>query len=125
MQIPFRRELDDLFRSDRSLWWKIGGGALVGLLIGGSSLAKEEANPKISTTTALMLSGFLAVAGGLIALVLALKDVVRRRYENGQPVNPLLRFCLASRATIPFLGIVLAGLTIVGLIAVAEALHLK
>ncbi len=93
MKVPFRRELEDLFASDHSIVFKLLGGAFVGGLF---SLRLALKDPKtggldLSTPAKITIVAISAFVGMLVVLLLSLRDVVVRRVEQGQRVNPLLR----------------------------------
>ena len=95
MWLPFRRELDVVFRSDLALGWKMLGCAGATAFLVTSATLKGIAGgdlpirPTILGMTALAAAA--ATLGAGLALGLALKDVVRRRVEGGEPVHPALR----------------------------------
>jgi hypothetical protein len=92
-KVPFHREIDDLFASDRSIVLKLLGGAFVGGLV---SLRVVLKDPKaggsdFSTPVKVTIVAGAAVVGMLVVFLLSHRDVVVRRVEKGQRVNPLLR----------------------------------
>jgi hypothetical protein len=95
MRIPFRRELDDVFQSDRSIWLKMGGSSIVATFAAVTSILRSNRNPHLHTDSLapllIVAAGISAVAGALAALALSLKDVVQRRVARGEPVNSVLR----------------------------------
>ncbi len=92
-KVPFRREIDDLFASDRSIVLKLLGGAFVGGLVSLRAVLKDPkaGGPDSSTPVKVTIVSGAAVVGMLVVLLLSLRDVVVRRVEKGQRVNPLLR----------------------------------
>jgi hypothetical protein len=90
MFFPFRRELDEAFSHDRSIWLKMAGCALVGILIAVYSLVRLNQN-ELTPTTAAIVIAVTGFGGMVIGIFLSLKDVVTRRMENGEPVNWLLK----------------------------------
>lgn len=82
--------LDDIFRSDRSIWLKMLGGAIVGPVLVVWTLAKQRrrGGPAIDFTSPANI-GFLiggVVMGAVAGVLLSAKDVVQRRLADGQPV---------------------------------------
>lgn len=94
---PFKSELDDLFRNDRSAWWKILCGVGVGALLGAKAAAVDgnggNAPALESLTLTALLSGFV---GGVAVAFCLMRDVVMERIKARRPVNPLLRAYLAA-----------------------------
>jgi hypothetical protein len=91
--IPFRREIEDLFASDKSVVLKLLAGAFVGVLVSLRAVlrdAKGGASPFSMPAKITILVG-AAIIGMLVVLLLLLRDVVVRRVEQGKAVNPLLR----------------------------------
>jgi hypothetical protein len=121
MGIPFQRKLDDLFRNDRSIWLKIGGGVLVALYVTVQSILRQgKVADRSIVWRVSIISLLVAVAGGgLISFLLTMKDRMKQRLANGERVNPLLRayLCMGIWSlllwcpTIFFLGIVLIIIT--------------
>ena len=95
-RLPFHKEFDSLFQGNRSIWFKIGGGALVGILLGGFAMLKEGKKLADSVQVGIVIG--TALIGAIVGLVLATKDIVRQRQENGQSVNPLLSRIFSSTA---------------------------
>ena len=98
MRIPFQRKLDEIFRSDRSVWLKIGCGVLVGLYffthnLTIHSLTQLEKAEDRSTLwrVALFVLLVAAVSGGLTAFLLSMQDRVKQRIARGEDVNFLVR----------------------------------
>lgn len=93
-KVPFQRELEDLFRSDKTVILKLLGGAAVGVFFSLRIVLKDSrggGGPTMSTTMkGVVLTGG-AIAGALAVLVLLLRDVVGRRVDQGKPVNPILK----------------------------------
>ena len=95
MRIPFSRELNETFQSDRSVLLKMGGSAFVASLLVAITLIRDK-DPKIaslSPITIAIATILVAIGGALLGLALSLKDTVQRRLERGAPVNFLLRLC--------------------------------
>src|SRR5262245_31181181 len=90
MFFPFRRELDDAFSHDSSIWLKMAGCALVGILIAVYSLAKMD-HKDLTPAGAAIVIAVVACGGMFVGILLSLKDVVARRIENGEPVSLVLR----------------------------------
>ena len=90
MFLPLKKELDEAFRSDRSIWVKLAGCAFVGLIAG--ILGVSHLDAKDRTTTAIVFA-LLAptIVGAAAGVCLSLKDVVTRRQRNGERVSPVLR----------------------------------
>jgi len=95
MRTPFRDELNEAYRTDRSIWMKIGGGAAVGAILGIASCVRDRLGGggqfDIESFAGVMLITGAAAIGAAAGLMLALKDVVQRRIGSGRHVNPLLR----------------------------------
>src|SRR5579883_544727 len=80
-KVPFRREIDDLFASDRSIVLKLLGGAFVGGLVSLRAVLKDPkaGGPDSSTPVKVTIVSGAAVVGMLVVLLLSLRDVVVRR----------------------------------------------
>jgi hypothetical protein len=121
VRIPFQRKLDEAFRSDRSIWLKIGGGVLVALYVTFQSIMRQGKVEDRSIMWRVTLIALLVavVCGGLISFLLSMKDRMTRRLARGERVNPFARayLCMGIWSlllwcpTIFFLGIVLIILT--------------
>ncbi len=91
--LPFRRELEDLFVSDKSIVLKMLGGAFVSSLVAAREFFKEKENapsPLPMTTRVFFVVGAGGI-GAFVVLFLSLRDVVIRRVESGKRVHPILR----------------------------------
>ena len=92
-KVPFQREMNDLFASDKSIVLKLLGGAFVGGVFGLWVVLREAKGGKsafpIPVKTAIVVGA--AIVGMVVVLLLSLRDVVVRRVERGKTVNPLLR----------------------------------
>lgn len=92
-KVPFQREIEDLFASDKTIVLKLIGGAFVGVFLSLRMVMKDAraGDTSFSPTvrTVVLIGG--AIVGALVVLGLTLRDVVLRRVEAGQRVNPLLR----------------------------------
>ncbi|HWE36635.1 MAG TPA: hypothetical protein VG406_08715 [Isosphaeraceae bacterium] len=96
MRIPFRDEIDDIFRGDRALGLKMGAGAGVAAFVVVVSLVRGIRDGRLegvelSETTIAVVGAISAVVGAGLVLLLSLKDAVRRRLDDGRPVHRLLR----------------------------------
>ncbi len=93
MRIPFQRKLDEIFRSDKSAWLKIGCGVLVALYVTIQSFMRlRKAEDRSSLWQVTLISLLVAVvSGGLIAFLLIIKDRVKQRIARGEHVNLLVR----------------------------------
>lgn len=89
-RVPFRSELEDLFASDKSVVLKLLGGGFVGV-IGAVGVVFRENDHPVSKTVKAAIIVTSAVIGVLAVLLLLLRDVVVRRVDQGERVNPLLR----------------------------------
>jgi hypothetical protein len=125
MLFPFLDELNAAFREDRKLIWKLLGGAAVGL-----ALAFEVCMPRPNDPQSLSLFARVFVVVGTVSaslfavLALSLRDVVKARISDGQPVNIVLRWYLGSGVLSLGLWIVTAILgTVVAAIAWASWLQ--
>ena len=92
MLLPLKKEIDHAFRQDRNLPWKLLGAVVVGLSASLHILLDPVAGPAFQACAI----GATVLLSILVVLALSLKDVVRRRIGNGDPVHPLLRLYLAS-----------------------------
>ena len=92
-RVPFQREVDDLFASDKSIVWKMLAGAFVGaaLSLRAWKDPKGGAPGAVSTPVKVAIVVGAAIVGMLAVLMLALRDVVVRRVDQGHSVSPLLR----------------------------------
>lgn len=97
MRIPFRSELDEAFRSDRALWLKVIGAALVAVFVVNLTIFREDLGFEPSTGMLVVVSLGSALVGAVLGLALSLKDVVENRLNRGRRVHPLLRLYLGSR----------------------------
>jgi hypothetical protein len=95
---PFRRELDDLFRTDRSIWWKIVGSAFATTFVvffsAQTAISNGPLKNELSLSLVAAIAGTTSAIGAFLALALSLKDVVERRVKRGDSVNPLLKLYL-------------------------------
>jgi hypothetical protein len=92
-KVPFHREIEDLFASDKSVILKLLAGAFVGALVSLRAVMKDArggASPFSMPVKVTIVVG-AAIVGMLVVLLLLLRDVVVRRVEQGKAVNPLLR----------------------------------
>jgi hypothetical protein len=91
-RVPFQRELEDLFASDKSAILKVLAGAFVGAFFCRGVLLKNAGGgaPPFSTTVKVVILAGAAITGALVVVGLLLRDVVLRRTQQGQRVNPLL-----------------------------------
>jgi hypothetical protein len=92
-KIPFRSEIEDLFASDKSIIWKLLGGAFVGAALSMTVVLKgpQGKAPQMSMTARVIVLIGATVIGALVVLLLTLRDVVARRVDAGLKVNPLLK----------------------------------
>jgi hypothetical protein len=92
-RVPFQREIEDLFASDKSVVLKLLAGAFVGVLVALRAVLKDAKGgaSTFSTPVKITIAGVAAIVGMLVVLLLLLRDVVVRRVDQGKPVNPLLR----------------------------------
>lgn len=92
VRLPFQRELADLFESDRSIVWKLLGGAVVGVLVCARGFGRQPPGAGgLTVPVKIALACGFAVVGVLVVLLLSFRDVVVRRVDAGKPVNPLLK----------------------------------
>ncbi len=93
MNIPFRNEIDDLFRNGRSVWLKISAGAFVGLIVAiyARYRSYQEGDVDIDLWFDIGMALFTIGIGALGVIILLLKDVVSKRLNSGQRVSFLLR----------------------------------
>ncbi len=98
MRLPFRGELDETFRSDRSVWIKMAAAALVADFCAVLGLWKMRTNDvpidDFLKSLNLGILAIVAVAGAGTSLLLSLKDVIRRRIDRGDSVNFFLKLYL-------------------------------
>jgi ABC-type Fe3+-siderophore transport system permease subunit len=93
MRLPFHRKFDEVFRGERSTWLKAVCGVIVAVYITGSVFLRQEKRGDRATYWRVAIIGvvFAAVAGGLIAFMLQMKDRVKQKMAKGERVNPLAR----------------------------------
>lgn len=92
-KVPFQREIEDLFASDKSVIFKLLGGAFVGVALSLRMVLRDakRGNSSLSPTTKVVIVSGGAIVGVIVVLGLLLRDVVIRRVQQGERVNPLLR----------------------------------
>lgn len=127
-RFPFRKELEDLFRGDRSAPWKMAGAAMVTVFIvvyGGRKAMSPSDLEALSIPGIVAVIALAAIAGASLALALSLKDVVARRLAAGEPVNPILKvyFGLGLRSALIWIPTVIL-LTFGGVLVAALFLSL-
>jgi len=88
--IPFRKQIEEVFRSDRSIWLKMTCGAFVGAMLALFILSHAEAGefPLAAIVTLLVM---YAALGAILGICLSVRDLVRRRISDGKPVSLPLR----------------------------------
>jgi hypothetical protein len=93
LRFPFQRELNDLFASDKSVVWKLLGGAFAGVVVSLRAVLKDAKGgaAPFSLPVKITIVGLAALTGMFVVLMLLFRDVVLRRLDAGKPVNPLLR----------------------------------
>jgi hypothetical protein len=94
MLIPFSRELEQLFASDRHAALKILGGGVVGAGIGARAAFGNEF--KASTTAAVVVTIVVAVVAMVVVAALLLRDFLKQFQAAGQPVNAFLKYFLCK-----------------------------
>jgi hypothetical protein len=98
VKIPFSRILDETFRSDHSLWIKMGCAGFVSafcvLVTISKSAGADDLAKVIFRPFTVGILAFSIVAGAGLALMLSMKDVIVGRISRGEPVNPILRLYL-------------------------------
>jgi hypothetical protein len=101
VRVPFGRELDDLFKSDRAIWLKMGGCGFATAFVVVTTVLRGIHTGQLAFALSGLLISILIVTsfgvGAILALALALKDVVVRRITRGEPVSPLLRIYFGMR----------------------------
>ena len=98
MWVPFSRQINAVFESERSLLLKLVAGAFVGFCVGASLACGWAANHLENIPVLVyfaIVAGAIVLAVGLV-FVLYLKDAVLRRIASGKPVHRVLRLLLAS-----------------------------
>jgi hypothetical protein len=94
-------ELDEAFRSDRSIWLKLGGCGFVAVCVVITAMVRSHrrgnAGFALTTNNLAIAASVAASIGVFLGLVLSLKDVVERRLSDGRRIHPLLRLYLGSR----------------------------
>jgi hypothetical protein len=90
-QVPFQREIEDLFASDKSIVWKLLGGGFMGGAFAASMVLRKGNGPQMAATARVVVFVGSIVVGMLVVLLLTLRDVVARRVDAGKPVNPILK----------------------------------
>ncbi len=90
--IPFRRKIDELFRSDKSAVRKMFGGAFVGafLFVGIVWEGAGGGGSHLSATAKTSVIVGAAFVGALVVLGFLLREVVLRRVNAGERVNAIL-----------------------------------
>jgi hypothetical protein len=96
MRIPYRDEIDAIFQGDRALGLKMAAGAAVAAFVVVVSLIRGTRDGRLegmdlSPTAIAAIGAASGVVGAGLVLLLSLKDTVRRRLDDGQPVPWLLR----------------------------------
>ena len=93
MRLPFHRKFDEIFRGERSTWLKAVCGVVVAAYITGSVFLRQEKRGDRASYWRVAIIGvvFAAVAGGLIAFMLQMKDRVKQKIAKGERVNPFAR----------------------------------
>jgi hypothetical protein len=125
MPLPFHRKFDEVFRGERSTWLKVACGVVVAAFIAGMVFLQQEKRGDRATYSRVAIISFVctAVAGGLIALGLQMKDRVTQKIAEGERVNLIARAYLGMGfwslvlwcPTIFFLGIAtICSIAIVG-----------
>ena len=92
--VPGSSTLNQLFESDKAIWLKMGGAALVLTCLALMMVMRvaEEQDPDYASPVILVVVGLLAaITGALLGLALSLKDVVASRLQAGQKVAFPLR----------------------------------
>ncbi len=95
MKVPFQNELDETFRSDRSIWIKIGGCSLVSIFVVLTMFFRGVQSGRLdipmTTTRYVVMAVILGVLGAICGLLLSLKDTIAHRIDRGDSVNKILR----------------------------------
>ena len=93
IKVPFHREIEELFASDKSAVLKLIAGAFVGGFgaLGPMLKAPGRGGVELSTSGKATFIGIAAAIGAVVVLLLMLRDVVVSRVQRGHRVNPLLR----------------------------------
>jgi hypothetical protein len=94
MWLPFRNKWEELFQSDRSVWFKIGIGASIGALAATQMLFVNRMGPsesRLRIPAGIAMVVLFAGLGALGVSVLTLKDVIRRKTERGHRAGFLTR----------------------------------
>jgi hypothetical protein len=89
--VPFQREIEDLFSSDKSIVWKLLGGGFVGGALAARMVLGKQNGPQMAATARWVVFVGSIIVGMLVVLLLTLRDVVARRVDAGKPVNPILK----------------------------------
>ena len=116
MKVPFNRELDDPFRSDRAIGLKMLGCGLVSTFCVIAEVLKNTDSPAMDVMKPAQWAFLIAIVptmGASLGLVMGLKDTVVRRLDSGEPVARLLKVYFGMRvfsllawfATVMFLGL--------------------
>lgn len=93
-----KSSFNDLFSGGASVWLKIAGAAIVApLIVFGATrkMARQGNDPFANTQTALAVLAGSAVVGAFLGAALSMKDVVKKRIEDGKPVNWILKLFFA------------------------------
>jgi hypothetical protein len=120
MYIPFREEFEDLFRNSGGIWLKIGGGALVGILVAIGAVHRMIVNGLVEFDPVRAVGTVVGTAliGALAVILLLLKDVVQKRIQAGQRVSFLLRLSFGMGVT----SLLLWAITAILVVLLATAL---
>jgi hypothetical protein len=129
MRVPFHSELDETFRSDRSIWLKIGGCSLVSVFVVllGVYRGVRRGSLAIELTTPLIvgLAAASVALGALIGLALSLKDTVAQRLMRGDHVNPFLRIYFDGETRCVFAWFVTAIVLVLGVTVVFSTASIR
>jgi hypothetical protein len=89
--LPFRSTFAELFSSDKSVWLKMLGGAVVTAMFAGFQILKfgREHGDEITKRPGMiaLILAISALVGALLGGFLSLKDVVQMRMAEGRPVT--------------------------------------
>jgi len=84
--VPFGSTFDEVFRSDRSVGWKIAGGMVVATVLGLRAVIRRDGEQPLDRMIVVFVVLGSAVIGAFLGAALTFKDVVKARMTAGRPV---------------------------------------
>jgi hypothetical protein len=123
---PFHKELDQAVRNEHSLLLRIAAGMAAGAVAG--VLGFRHVDEKFIATWYVAAVSITSIVGGIVAIVLSMKDAVVRRLERGDYVHPLLRLYFAMRFAslfVWFFSLLMLGMGLTIILVVVQELLAK